>query len=120
MKDILKNKKMIIAFAVLALILTVVFFIRRKRKAEEADETISQESSSLPTATFPLQPYSIAGEYSAAKGSYGMQIVDLQTKLNTKGAGLDVDGKYGPKTEAAVKTYLDIEGGISQEQYAVL
>lgn len=115
----MKKKWIFISVAALALVLAVVFFIRRK-KAEETDNAILQGGSSLPTATFPLQPYSVAGEYSASKGSYGAQIAEIQTKLNTLGAGLDVDGKYGPKTEAAVKTYLGIEGGISQEQYAAL
>lgn len=113
MKDILKNKKMIIAFAVLALILTVVFFIRRKRKAEEADKAIAGGGSSatssgvatLPATSFPLTPYSIAKEYTASAGSYGQQIANLQKICNDKfGKGLDVDGKFGPKSEAAFLT----------------
>lgn len=108
MKEILKNKKVIITLTVIALILAVVVFIRRKRKADEvhtsvADGTASSVASAqMPVASFPLTPYSRAGEYSAGAGSYGQQIASLQQKCNDKyGAGLDVDGKLGPKTEAA-------------------
>lgn len=111
MKEILKNKKIIITLAVIALILAVVVFIRRKRKADEvhtsvADGTASSGASAqMPVASFPLTPYSRAGEYSAGAGSYGQQIANLQKICNGKfGKALVVDGKFGPKSEAAFLT----------------
>lgn len=121
--EFLKNKKFIIAaVSVLALVLAALFFIRKKKNDEASSSfPTGALTTEHPNASFPLTPYSKAGEYSTAAGSYGQQIANLQQKCNDKyGAGLDVDGKYGPKTEAAVKTYLGIEGGISQEQYAAL
>ncbi|MEA4964867.1 MAG: peptidoglycan-binding domain-containing protein [Oscillospiraceae bacterium] len=38
-------------------------------------------------------------------GSSGSDVSDLQTKLNSAGYGLSVDGIYGQKTQAAVRDY---------------
>lgn len=104
MEYFLKNKKFIIAaVSVLALVLVAVFFIRKKKNDEASSSfPTGALTTEHPNASFPLTPYSKAGEYSAASGSYGQQIANLQQKCNDKyGAGLDVDGKLGPKTEAA-------------------
>ena len=37
------------------------------------------------------------------RGDSGDQVKDLQTKLNQNGANLEVDGVFGPQTEAEVK-----------------
>lgn len=39
------------------------------------------------------------------KGGKGEKINQLQELLNSKGAKLDVDGKFGPKTQAALKKF---------------
>lgn len=39
------------------------------------------------------------------QGSYGPDVVALQQRLNTEGAGLEVDGDYGPKTADAVASW---------------
>lgn len=104
MEYFLKNKKFIIAsVSVLALVLVAVFFIRKKKNDEASSSfPTGALTTEHPNASFPLTPYSKAGEYSAASGSYGQQIANLQQKCNDKySAGLDVDGKLGPKTEAA-------------------
>jgi hypothetical protein len=47
-------------------------------------------------------------------GMSGKQVSDLQARLNALGANLKVDGKFGPKTEAAVRefqrTHKDAQG----------
>lgn len=44
-------------------------------------------------------------------GSSGMYVTNLQTVLNTySAAGLTADGKFGPKTDAAVKTFQTAQG----------
>lgn len=40
-----------------------------------------------------------------AVGSFGPEVVALQQRLNTEGAGLEVDGDYGEKTAAAVTAF---------------
>ena len=117
-KEILTNKKVVISVAALVLILAVVLFVRRRKRAEENDKAVaggetktsggssvwipSKNTSGLPEASFPLTPYSMAKEYSANAGSYGEQIAKLQKICNKKwNKNLTVDGKFGPKSEAA-------------------
>lgn len=99
MEKIIKNKKIMIALAIVIVIVTVVI-VRRKRKSEDTGSAGTSSQNSLPVASFPLQPNSVAGEYSAAKGSYGQQIALLQEICVAQGAKLIVDGYYGPKSEA--------------------
>ena len=120
MKEFLKNKKFIIAAVlVLALVLAALFFIRKKKNDEGSFPT-GALTTEHPNASFPLTPYSTAGEYSTAAGSYGQQIANLQQKCNDKyGAGLDVDGKLGPKTEAAFNSCFG-SALISEAEYKSL
>lgn len=110
-----KNKKVMMAFlAILVLAAVITVVIRRKDKDDDSDGgsaggyeggssgDTEGGSVSLPSAMFPLTPYSKAGEYSAIKGSYGQQIANLQKICNSKfGDNLSVDGKFGPNSEKA-------------------
>lgn len=54
------------------------------------------------------------------RGDSGDQVKELQTKLNQNGANLDVDGVFGPQTEAAVKELqqnngLTVDGKVGPE-----
>lgn len=44
------------------------------------------------------------------RGSTGSEVRELQTLLNNNGANLSVDGKFGPKTQAAVTSYQKANG----------
>ena len=128
LKSILKNKKAIAIAVVVVIIIVVVVVRKRKNKDEGKSGNTSSNSvggtSSFPTATFPLRPYSQVGEYSAAKGSYGNQIAKLQSLCNSKyGKNLTVDGKWGPKTDEVFKSVLGTAlsfGEISEAQYYLL
>lgn len=50
-------------------------------------------------------------------GQTGKDIIELQKRLNEEGAGLVVDGIYGPKTQAALEKYQNVSEEISREQY---
>lgn len=127
MKELLRNKKMMIAVAVLAIVIVLVIIRKRRKDAEEADIIMSESSSSttskdLPSASFPLRPKS--GSYTTSTGSYGKQIAELQKMCNEKyGTNLVVDGKFGPKTEKAFEEKfptLLFPGEISQNHYNTL
>lgn len=118
MKELFKNKKIMITAAILIMVVAVIIIVRRNRKDKDSGSSSDGGSSSggsssgggssLPMASFPLTPYSQAGEYSAAKGSYGQQIANLQKICSQKfGHKLQVDGKYGPKSE---ETFLKCFG----------
>lgn len=50
------------------------------------------------------------GDAALKRGMAGDSIKELQQKLNAMGANLDVDGKFGPKTEAALKKFQASQG----------
>jgi peptidoglycan hydrolase-like protein with peptidoglycan-binding domain len=47
---------------------------------------------------------------SLQRGLEGDSVAAMQAELNKSGATLDVDGKFGPKTEAAVRSYQQQHG----------
>lgn len=58
-------------------------------------------------------------------GSKGDDVKKLQETLNSKGYSLDVDGSYGPKTQAAVKDYqsknnLSVDGVTGNQTWTSL
>ena len=111
--------------AAMVLVIVVIVIIRRRRNnGEEESGTGLLLGAEDINATFPLQPYSVVKTYSSAKGSKGNQIKKLQAIYNNKisnGTPLDVDGKYGPKTEGAfIGFYGDMinpNGVITEAQY---
>lgn len=115
-----------IGFVILVVAIATLLIIRRKKRVSTADDNSSKSGTTgdtLPSATFPLRPYGSVGVYSAEKGSYGLQIAELQKLCNKKyGAGLDIDGKWGPKTDEVFRSRLGtllFPGGISEAQYKV-
>ena len=125
MKNLIKNKKILIArsLVIVSVVVIVIIFRRKDTGKESGDPVSGGGSSQLPEAAFPLKPYSQVGEYSAAKGSYGRQIAELQKRCNDKyGTDLAVDGKYGPATYEAFGKYMGVKlflNGISEAQYGV-
>ena len=58
-------------------------------------------------------------------GSKGDEVKELQTLLKNNGYNLDVDGNFGPKTQAAVKAYqkasgLDVDGIVGTNTWGAL
>jgi peptidoglycan hydrolase-like protein with peptidoglycan-binding domain len=51
------------------------------------------------------------------RGSIGPQVTTLQENLNTVGVTVDVDGTYGPGTEAGVKTFQTANGISADGKY---
>ena len=126
MKELLRNKKLMIGLAAIVLLAVVVVIIKRRKTTEESDAVVTVPYGSgdakLPEASFPLRPKS--GGYSASTGSYGQQIADLQKMCNEKyGTSLTVDGKFGPKTEKAFEEKFPVllfPGEITLNHYNTL
>jgi hypothetical protein len=62
---------------------------------------------------------------SLKKGSHGDEVTQLQTRLNADGATLTIDGKFGPKTLAALKKWqathkLVVDGKVGPKTRAAL
>ncbi|MFC0676167.1 C40 family peptidase [Brachybacterium hainanense] len=55
--------------------------------------------------TTPVATAALSSGKTLYKGSRGDRVADLQTALNSEGANLAVDGKFGPRTDAAVRDY---------------
>lgn len=126
----LKDRKTQLIIGGIILAIVAFFLIRRwikKGKNEDSDypdpeNTVTPDG--LKDATYPLQPRSLAGSYSADKGSMGTQIQFLQKLYNenlTTGTPLATDGKYGPKTLGAFLGFFGNEiasnGVITEAQY---
>ncbi len=126
MKEILKNKKLMIALAVLVVIVVIFVVVRRRKKAEKSDGAVSVGGTpvtggALPVASYPLTSYAQAGTYSPSAGSYGQQIANLQKICSQKyGYKLQVDGKWGDKSTEAFHKCLGtllFSDQISEQQY---
>ena len=97
-------------------------------------DTVTSATSEAATPAAPAAPVKAApakavksGNVSQllALGSYGEAVKLVQTMLNDNGFKLKVDGIFGPKTEAAVKSYqaknsLKADGIIGPKTLAVL
>jgi len=91
-----------------------------KKRKEKKQFTTSLTSSSLsssavrsfscmyPDTRFPLK-----------FGTCGSNVKKLQAYLNKKGHVLDVDGKFGPKTESAVLKVFGVKT-VSQEKFKTI
>lgn len=66
-------------------------------------------SIAVPPRSTPTAPTASTGQPAQLeglrRGSQGPDVMELQRSLNAKGANLDVDGKFGPLTEAALKGF---------------
>ncbi len=67
---------------------------------EEAPE--EEGPGVIPPVTAPDEEGQLTGDPPLSRGAKGAPVSELQTLLNTKGAGLVVDGDFGPRTERAV------------------
>ena len=63
--------------------------------------SIGSVSQPRPTSSTSTTP-SLEG---LQRGSRGPDVMELQKQLNARGAKLEVDGKFGPLTEAALKQF---------------
>lgn len=100
-----KDKKTWFIIGAIVLVVVVVIIIIRRRKSNETDNKENNGNTlNTTTAKYPLRPSLLGLSYTAENGSYGWQIKLIQKALNDlNSAGLTVDGKFGPKTLAAVK-----------------
>lgn len=81
--------------------------------AQAAPSSAPAPAASSPAVSAPAAPAPAAVLSSGATlrwGSTGARVSALQSGLNTHGAHLAVDGKFGPKTHAAVKNYQANKG----------
>lgn len=103
------KQRNIIIFAVLLLIL---LYYRRQAAAaaNQAAAAIRNAVNPSPERTPGFVPggfgtpeqVAAAADQQLSRGSEGDYVRALQTWLNGQGAGLTVDGKFGPKTEGAL------------------
>lgn len=75
------------------------------RLRSEAPSPATVPTSYTPAASHPAQPLSSIHLPTLRRGSHGPDVVHLQQRL-----GITADGAFGPKTEAAVRTYQRAHG----------
>lgn len=101
------KQRNIIIFAVLLLIL--LYYRRQAAAAANQAATAIRNAVNPSPPNFvpggfgtPEQVAEAGGDLELSRGSEGDYVSALQTWLNGQGAGLTVDGKFGPKTEGAL------------------
>lgn len=88
-------------------------FIRKKQGIKNLTvHDYTPPKASNPTVEPTANTIATTNVYPLKSGSKGAMVVELQQILNGSGAGLTVDGKFGPKTQAALqkaygKTQID-------------
>lgn len=107
------SKKIIITIVIIITLSAIGFFLYTKfikPKPESEDENKNSSSGSGNSGTG-------SSEFPLKSGSKGMKVKQLQAGLNLlKKTKLDVDGKFGPKTLAALKKHFNISQ-VSQYDY---
>jgi peptidoglycan hydrolase-like protein with peptidoglycan-binding domain len=109
-----KKTTRIAAFAA-ALMFGAATLVPMTASAQNSGTTTSPSSSAPaaapPAASAPAAPMKKMGMHRGMHMHHGSQSVSAaQDALNKEGANLTVDGKYGPKTRAAVKSYQQAHG----------
>lgn len=84
-------------------------------------------AASMPTAGVPVPPAEVSslGSRTLKKGMTGPNVEALQRALNGLGYNVDIDGKFGPQTEAALKAFqaaagLTPDGVVGQQSRPLL
>jgi peptidoglycan hydrolase-like protein with peptidoglycan-binding domain len=106
------KSKTIIIISVIAIMIAVIFFLykRKKNKAEAITTQADQAGSTAGKATIKKEKVVNDADYPWVNGTYGPNVLFLQKGLNAAyRAGLSEDGIFGPKTQTALKKYLEID-----------
>lgn len=117
----MKGKKVFLIILIVALVAVAVYFISKKLKNKNGGETPGGGGTSVTGNTggskytddsFPLK-----------KNSGGDHVKTIQRVCNVVSGNdslLEVDGKWGSKTDAAVKKYLATDGSISLSDWNII
>jgi hypothetical protein len=101
-----KPKKIIIAIVITITLAAIFYFLYTKFLKPATSTDDNQDDKPSPPGTKPQGNK----EFPLKQGSKGLKVKQLQAGLNIKdNAGLDVDGIFGPKTEAALEKYYKIK-----------
>lgn len=101
------NKKKVIlitlAAAMAIALIAAWLIVRRKRSETEVTEQSGSAGTSSGSTAWTVKNLDDDYSYPIKRGDSGTVVTFIQSGLNdTWGAGLTVDGKFGPKTEAAL------------------
>ena len=81
-----------------------------KAPATTSNEATTKQYGARYGVPAPSMEQVRGGQATMARGMGGESVADLQRRLNSMGAKLDVDGKFGPRTEAALKAFQQSNG----------
>lgn len=99
-----KTTKWIVVAVVIAAIIAAIIILKSKKANAATTDGLTANSGSAGSSTttsakiFPLK-----------QGVTSDDVKKLQQHLNSKGAALDVDGIFGPKTEAALLLHYNMK-----------
>lgn len=95
------------------------FLKKRKEKQQFAASIKGTTTSSSSSGVRSFSCMYLDSSFPLKFGTCGTNVKKLQNYLNSKGSGLDTDGKFGPKTEAAVQKVFGTKT-VSQEKFKTI
>lgn len=113
LSDITPKGWIYIGITVLLIILIIYYF--KNKDNVTTTTTATTPASAIVSATSPNKNDSFPLSY----GARGNNVKMWQTYLNTFGAGLTIDGIWGPKTEAASLQYTKFNN-ITEEYFRAM
>lgn len=95
------------------------FLKKRKEKQQFAASIKGTTTSSSSSGVRSFSCMHSDSSFPLKFGTCGTNVKKLQNYLNSKGSELDTDGKFGPKTEAAVQKVFGTKT-VSQEKFKTI
>lgn len=118
----MKGKKILLWILIITAIAVVAYFIRKKIKEKKEGDSSTTTTTGGTTSSSSSSNYTNQ-DFPLYKGSGGDRVKSIQKVANLVSGNdslLTVDGKWGSKTDAAVKKYLATDGSISMSDWNVL
>lgn len=112
-----KTKKFLAIAAPMLIGTAIILILNRNPKKKKSDSVLDDSTKGSFT---PISSGTSSSSFPIQKGSKGAYVSQFQEVLNAYGAGLKVDGNWGPLTDVAAKSKLNITSVESKQQLDAL
>lgn len=116
------NRTTIFIIVLVVITVAILMYVNKSKTTSKSSNTSNTSSSPVVTHTVintggsNSTPVSNPAVFPLQRGSSGNEVKQLQTYLNTLGAGITVDGQFGNATFNALQSLLNITT-VSQDDF---